>query len=63
MKENAKKNWKFIGSINLLDMYNTNNKSKVHKYSESTKIIAIKSIPYSDNYIACTTEKLFILYH
>jgi len=54
----GKDRWKFSGLIDMQDMYG-DGKGKVSE----NRVVGIKHIPYSDNYVVCTFDRLFIIYH
>ena len=52
-KDPLAEKWKYLGVVNF-------NASKIGK---NEKIVAIKNVPFSDNYFICTNKRLYIIYH
>lgn len=58
------KGWKFIGSVDLMECHIEPDKtpSSYNKRGDS-KVIGIRNIAYSDNFVVCTSSSLFMLYY
>lgn len=57
--------WKFIGSVDFMECHIEPDKKVSSSYNKrgDLKVVGIRNIAYSDNFVVCTSSSLFMLYY